>query len=90
MRVSAFNIPGAAIPNYIPEKRPSRESRVPWWQPRFYQTCEVLLASMGMALRDFVGEAEANIATKVIAAAEDESAKALKGRCRGPQEGLAW
>ena len=49
------------------------------WQPRFYQTCEVLLASMGMALRDFVGEAEANIATKVIAAAEDESAKAVKG-----------
>lgn len=49
------------------------------WQPRFYHTCEVLLASMGMALRDYVGEAQSNVARKLIAAAADESAKAVKG-----------
>ncbi|MCQ8870363.1 hypothetical protein NP945_00815 [Mesorhizobium sp. LMG17149] len=49
------------------------------WQPRFYQTCEILLASMGATLEDFLGKNEANVATKLIAAAVDESAKAVKG-----------
>lgn len=49
------------------------------WQPRFYQTCQVLLKSMGMTLRDYVGEDEAEVAKKLIAAAADDSAKAVKG-----------
>ncbi|RYG95621.1 MAG: hypothetical protein EON58_13780, partial [Alphaproteobacteria bacterium] len=49
------------------------------WQPRFYQACEILLASMGTTLKDFFGEDEANVATQLIAAAIDEGAKALKG-----------
>jgi hypothetical protein len=49
------------------------------WQPKFYQTCEILLASMGMTLGDFVGEDEAKVAKQLIAAAADDSAKAVKG-----------
>lgn len=49
------------------------------WQPRFYETCEILLASMGMTLEDFVGVEEAKVARKLIAAAADDSAKAVKG-----------
>jgi hypothetical protein len=49
------------------------------WQPRFYQTCEVLLVSMGMTLKDFVGSDEAEVAKKMIAAAADDSAKAVNG-----------
>lgn len=49
------------------------------WQPRFYETCEILLASMGMALKDFVGQDEAEVAAKLIAAAADNSAKAVRG-----------
>ena len=49
------------------------------WQPRFYQTCEILLSSIGMTLEDFVGKGEAKVARQLIAAAVDESAKAVKG-----------
>lgn len=49
------------------------------WQPRFYQTCEVLLASMGMTLKDFVGKDEAKVAKMMIVAAADDSAKAVNG-----------
>lgn len=49
------------------------------WQPRFYQTCEILLTSMGILLEEFVGKDEAEVATKLIDAAADESAKAVKG-----------
>lgn len=49
------------------------------WQPRFYSTCSVLLASMGMALEDFVGADEAQAAEQLMEAAADESAKAVKG-----------
>jgi hypothetical protein len=49
------------------------------WQPRFYQLCEVLLLSIGMTLEDFVGKDEAEVARKLIAAAADDSAKAVKG-----------
>lgn len=49
------------------------------WQPRFYQTCEILLGSMGATLKDLLGEDEAKVAAKLIAATIDESAKAVKG-----------
>ena len=49
------------------------------WQPRFYQTCGILLTSMGVTLPEFVGEDEAEVAKKLIDAADDESAKAVKG-----------
>jgi hypothetical protein len=48
------------------------------WQPRFYQTCTVLLASMGLTLEEFVGADEAKVAEAIMAAAADESAKAVK------------
>jgi hypothetical protein len=48
------------------------------WQPRFYQLCEVLLVSMGMTLKDFVGDAEA-VARQLIESAADDTAKAVKG-----------
>lgn len=49
------------------------------WQPRFYATCSVLLASMHLSLEEFVGVDEAKAAEELIAAAADESAKAVKG-----------
>lgn len=49
------------------------------WQPRFYQTCQILLTSMGLTLNDFVGEDEAKAAEAIMTAAADESAKAVKG-----------
>lgn len=49
------------------------------WQPKFYQVCKVLLASMDKTLDQFVGVDEAKAAEAVIAAAADESAKAVQG-----------
>jgi len=49
------------------------------WQPRFYSTCAVLLASMGKTLDDFVGADEAKAAKELMDAAADDSAKAVKG-----------
>ncbi|BBB08716.1 hypothetical protein [Sphingopyxis sp. EG6] len=49
------------------------------WQPRYYDTCSVLLESMGLSLTDFVGAAEAKAADALIAAAADKSAMAVKG-----------
>lgn len=49
------------------------------WQSRFYMACEILLSSMGMKLADFVGKDEAKVAKQLIAAAADDSAKAVKG-----------
>jgi hypothetical protein len=49
------------------------------WQPKFYQTCKILLESMGKTLEEFVGADEAKAAEAVMAAAADESAKAVKG-----------
>ena len=49
------------------------------WQPRFYQTCNVLLSSLGLKLSDFLGEDESKVAEQLIAAAADDSAKAVKG-----------
>jgi len=49
------------------------------WQPRFYHTCQILLSSMGMTLKEFLGQEEAKVAAQLIAAAADNSAKAVKG-----------
>jgi hypothetical protein len=49
------------------------------WQPRFYQTCQMLLTSMSIPLDEFLGEEEAEVARKLIEAAADESAKAVRG-----------
>jgi hypothetical protein len=54
-------------------------ARAATWQPRFYGACRVLLASMGLSLEGFVGAEEAAAAEEQIAAAADESAKAVKG-----------
>jgi hypothetical protein len=48
------------------------------WQPRFYLISDILLTSMGMMLKDFIGEEEATVAEMLITAAADESAKAVK------------
>lgn len=53
--------------------------KVASWQPRFYEACSVLLASMGLMLENFVGAEEAKVAEEVMAAAADESAKAVQG-----------
>jgi len=47
------------------------------WMPMFYQTAEVLLASMSEKLETLFGSDEAKLATDLIAAAKDESAKAI-------------
>lgn len=49
------------------------------WHPRFYSICSVLLASMGLSLEEFVGADEAEAGKALIAAAADDSAKAVKG-----------
>jgi hypothetical protein len=49
------------------------------WQPRFYKTCEILLVSMGMTLKDFVGTDEEQVASQIMYAADDVSAKAVEG-----------
>lgn len=48
------------------------------WLPTFYRACEVILQSMGQNLEAFVGAAEAQVASELIAAAADESAKAVR------------
>ncbi len=49
------------------------------WQPNFYRACKVLLASMGLGLKDLVGENEAEVAQKLIDASLDDKAKAVQG-----------
>jgi hypothetical protein len=49
------------------------------WQPRFFQACEALLVAMGLTLDDFVSDDEVKVARKLIAAAADDSAKAVRG-----------
>lgn len=58
------------------------------WQPRFYQTCQVLLESMGLTLEDFLGREESEVAQRLIAAAADESAKAVMGNIEAHK--AAW
>ncbi|HZR35304.1 MAG TPA: hypothetical protein VFA75_07995 [Nevskia sp.] len=47
------------------------------WLARFYETCTVLLASIGEDLSLLIGDKESKVATKLIAASKDESAKAV-------------
>ena len=49
------------------------------WLPRFFQACEALLATMELDLDHFFGSEEAEVARKLIMAATDESAKAVRG-----------
>nr|WP_295831247.1 hypothetical protein [uncultured Azospirillum sp.] len=49
------------------------------WQPNFYRVCNVLLRSMRMSLSDYIGESETKVADKLIAAADDDRAKAVLG-----------
>jgi hypothetical protein len=49
------------------------------WQPRFFQASEALLATIGLRLDEFFGPEEAVVARKMIEAATDESAKAVRG-----------
>jgi hypothetical protein len=47
------------------------------WLANYYETCEVLLASMGESLALLIGGEEVKIAETLIAASKDESAKAV-------------
>lgn len=47
------------------------------WLPSYYRACSVLLTSMGSNLKQFLGTAETKVATALIDAATDESAKAV-------------
>jgi transcription elongation factor Elf1 len=48
------------------------------WLAPFYKTCQVLLASMSRDLEYLFGAEEAELAKKLIAAGQDESAKAVQ------------
>lgn len=48
------------------------------WLPNYYRTCKVLLESMGESLEMLVGPDEVMVASEMIAAAQDESAKGVK------------
>lgn len=47
------------------------------WLPLYYESCGVLLRSMGSSLELFFGKPTATAATAMIAAAKDQSAKAV-------------
>lgn len=47
------------------------------WLPTYYQTCTVLVESLGEKLNLLLGEEEASLAATLIAASRDESAKAV-------------
>lgn len=49
------------------------------WQPEFYEACKILLDTMGMGLDEFVGDDEAKVADKLIAAKADKGARAVAG-----------
>ena len=49
------------------------------WHARFYSACSSLLGTMGISLEEFLGPEEAAVANKLMAAAEDESAKVVLG-----------
>jgi hypothetical protein len=48
------------------------------WLPLFYESADVLMRAVGEKLELLLGRAEANTAMKLIAAAKDESAKAVE------------
>jgi hypothetical protein len=47
------------------------------WLPTYYQTCTVLVESLGEKLDLLLGKEEASLAATIIAASRDESAKAV-------------
>ena len=47
------------------------------WLPTYYQTCTVLVESLGEELDLLLGKEEASLAVTIIAASRDESAKAV-------------
>ncbi|MER8374528.1 hypothetical protein [Mesorhizobium sp. M0488] len=49
------------------------------WHAGFYKAAKILLASMGVELKELLGAEMAATAEKIIAAAADEKAKAVKG-----------
>jgi hypothetical protein len=49
------------------------------WLPNFYKSCEVLLNTGGVTLERFTGAAEAKVASQIMKAASDDSAKAVAG-----------
>lgn len=49
------------------------------WEPNFYRACKALLTSMSLELKDLVGDAEATVAEKLIAASLDDKVKAVQG-----------
>lgn len=49
------------------------------WHGLYYRAVSVLLASMDYSLEEFIGEEQADVAAKEIAAAADEAAKAVLG-----------
>lgn len=49
------------------------------WQAKFFSACSGLLSPMDLTLREYLGSIEAEVADKLMAAAADESAKAVKG-----------
>lgn len=58
-------------------KRPFDKVASSTWLPTYYETCSVLLESLGSTLEMFFGKAEADIARQMIKAAKHESAKAV-------------
>lgn len=49
------------------------------WHPQFYRSCQILLASMGLALEEFFSLEEAKTAVVLMDAAADDAAKAVLG-----------
>jgi hypothetical protein len=55
------------------------------WLPLFYQSCEVLLKSMGSDLNLVFGSDEADVAAKLMKAAADKTAKEVAGQIKAHQ-----
>ncbi|WP_082171595.1 hypothetical protein [Methylobacterium indicum] len=49
------------------------------WLPSFYRACSSLMSCLGKDLADLIGQREAKLAEKLIAAAKDQAAKAVAG-----------
>lgn len=56
------------------------------WQPKYFSSSKALLATMELTLEDFFGSETAATAQKLISAASDESAKAVKGDVQAHQK----
>ena len=58
------------------------------WLPTYYESCVVLLSSMGESLEKYLGNSEAGVAEAIMTAAKDESAEAIKGTVHA--HSVAW